>query len=97
MNTDSKNIRYIVMMLNPDTYQYTSDGKRIDTHEGEIFSSLKEAREYANDAIDDKLCTRFAIGMFVFDKQSERMSISCVETFGFKNDKKYVNQLELFG
>ena len=93
---DSKNIRYIVMMLNPDIQQYMSTGERIETHDGEIFSSLEDAKEYAMDSIEQKLCTRFSIGLFVFDKQSERMSISCIETFGFRNDKKNINQLTLF-
>lgn len=93
---DSKNIRYIVMMLNPDTQQYMSTGERIDTHDGEIFSCLNDAKEYAMQTIEEKLCTRFSIGMFVFENQSERMSISCIETYGFRNDKKNINQLTLF-
>jgi hypothetical protein len=93
---DAKDIRYIVMMLNPDAHQYTSSGERIDTHDGEIFSNLKDAREYALDSINSKQCTRFAIGMFVFDSQAEKMSISMVETFGFRNDKKSTDQLDLF-
>jgi hypothetical protein len=90
------NIRYIVFMLNPDVQQYTSSGAKIETHDGEIFCSLKEAQEYANDALNDNLCTRFAIGMFVYEPQAQQMSISMVETFGFKNDRKNVNQLEIF-
>lgn len=91
-----ENIRYIVMQLNPDTHQYMSTGERIDTHDGNIFSNLNDAREYAQEAIQSKDCTRFAIGMFVMDFQAERMSISMVETFGFRKDKKNVNQLALF-
>lgn len=90
------NIRYIVFMLNPDVQQYTSSGAKIETHDGEIFCSLKEAQEYANDAIDDNLCTRFAIGMFHLDAQAQQMGITMIETFGFKNDRKNINQLELF-
>lgn len=92
----AENIRYIVMLLNPDTYQYMSNGERIDTHDGNIFCKLTDAREYACEAVESKLCTRFAIGMFVIDMQAERMNISVVETFGFKNDKKNPNQLSLF-
>ncbi|NCB70076.1 MAG: hypothetical protein EOM47_14700 [Bacteroidia bacterium] len=90
-----KDLRYIVFMLNPDVQQYFGN-KRIDTHDGEIFSSHKEAKEYAIDAIGQKLCTRFVIGMFVLDAQSNSMTISCVETFGFRNDKKNVTQLSIF-
>jgi hypothetical protein len=93
---EAKELRYIVMMLNPQAAQFTSSGQRIETHDGEIFCSIDEAREYANDSIKQKLCTRFAIGMFVIDMHATRMSISVIETYGFKNDKQNVNQLELF-
>lgn len=91
-----KNLRYIVMMLNPDVQQYSSTGERLDTHDGNIFCSIEDAREYAQDAIDNNLCTRFAIGTFVMDLQRENMMISLVETFGFRNDRKNVIQLSLF-
>tara|TARA_R110002050_G_scaffold174876_5_gene307825 strand:- start:806 stop:1063 length:258 start_codon:yes stop_codon:yes gene_type:complete len=84
------------MMLNPDTQQYSSTGERIDTHDGNIFCNIEDAKEYAQEAIDDKQCTRFAIGTFVMDLQRENMTISLVETFGFRNDKKNVSQLSLF-
>lgn len=93
---DTKNLRFIVFLLNPNTQQYMLNGDRIDTHDGEIFSSLKDAKEYAEDSIKSKQCTRFVIGFFVFGNQSERISISCVETYGFKNDKKDIDKLTLF-
>jgi|GEM_PF-5037341 len=92
----TENIRYILIELNPDIHQYMSTGKRIDTHDGNIFCCLDDAREYALKAIESKDCTRFAIGMFVIDLQAEMMSISLVETYGFRNDKKNINQLALF-
>lgn len=90
-----KDLRYIVFLLNPDTQQYLS-GRRVDTHDGEIFRSLKEAKDYAIKSIDEHHCTRFAIGVFVIDQLAECMIITSIETFGFRNDKKIVNQLELF-
>lgn len=92
---DPQDLRYIVFMLNPNTQQYFGN-KRINTHDGKIFCSLSDAKEYAVDAIEDNHCTRFAVGVFVLDKQSETMGISSVETFGFRNDKKNINQLDLF-
>jgi hypothetical protein len=92
----TENIRYIVIQLNPDALQYMSTGERIDTHDGNIFCSLNDAKEDALKSIESKDCTRFAIGMFVIDLQAERMSISILETFGFRNDKKNINQLALF-
>jgi hypothetical protein len=93
---ESQNLRYIVFLLNPDVAQFLSDGRRIDTHDGNIYCNLQDAKEYAQECIKDKDCTRFAIGVFVLDKEAERMEISHIETFGFRNDKKNVNQLELF-
>lgn len=89
-------IRYIVFLLVPEFQSYTSDGRRIDKHDGEIFSSLIDAKEYAVNAIKDKLCTRFVIGSFVIENQTERIGIYCIETYGFRNDKKNLDQLELF-
>ena len=92
----TETLKYIVFMLNPDVEQYLSTGERIDTHDGEIFSDLEEAKTYAVDAIEEKYCTRFVIGRFLSDSSSERMSISLVETFGFKKDKKSINQMHIF-
>ena len=91
-----ENIRYIVIQLNTETYQYLSTGEKIDIHDGNIYCSLHDAKEYALKGIESKDFTRFAIGVFVMDIQAEIMSISIVETFGFRNDKKNVNQLSLF-
>ena len=96
MVTDVSALRYIVFYLNTDVAQYLSDGTRIDTHDGDIYRSLTEAKESAMKAIKAKHCTRFIIGVFVWDAQAERMGISMVETFGFRNDKKNPEQLDLF-
>lgn len=93
---DLGKLRFIVMMLTPDTQQYTSSGARIDTHDGNIFCNIEDTRQYAKDAIDNKQCTRFVIGTFVMDLEKQNMTISLVETFGFKKDKKNVNQLNMF-
>jgi hypothetical protein len=82
-------------MLNPDMPQYASDGRKFDNSSGEIFTSITEARDYALDAIECKLCTRFVIGVFMLDSNT-RMIITSIETFGFKHDKKNVNQMKLF-
>lgn len=92
---DVKDLRYIVFLLIPETQQYLGDQK-IDTHEGTVFCSLKEAKEYAAKSIKDQYCSRFVIGVFVLEKDAESMGISSVETFGFRHDKKNVSQLDLF-
>lgn len=82
-------------MLNPEGQQHFG-GRRIETHDGKIFCSLPDAKEYASDAIKEKYCTRFAIMVFVMEKEAETMGITMVETYGFRNDKKNINQLDLF-
>lgn len=90
-------LKYIVLMLNPETAQYTSDGRRIDTHDGVILDSIDEAREEALEWVEEKLCTRFVIGRFLLDKNSmRRTEIQLIETWGFRNDRKNPQQLELF-
>lgn len=65
-------------------------------HDGKIFSSYQEAKNYAAECISEKYCEKFAIGFFSIDINSKEMLITSVETFGFSGDKKNVNQLELF-
>lgn len=84
------------MMLCTDTDQYTAGGDKIDTHDGAIFCDMEAAKEYAEDAVANNLCTRFTIGRFVLDPLSEKTYISEIETFGFRKDKKNINQLKLF-
>jgi hypothetical protein len=78
-------IRYIVFLL---------DSSR--QHDGYIFASLKEAREYAQDAIKERYCTRFVIGKFINDGKLNHANIHMVETFGFKGDMKHTGQMQLF-
>jgi len=93
---EEKHLRYIVVMLNPDTAQYLSTGQKIETHSGAVFRSRQDAKKYAQESIKEKLCTRFAIGEFVLDSSSEKSYIELLETYGFKNDKSKVVQLEFF-
>lgn len=58
---NSQNLRYIVFLLNPGK-QYLSDGSKADCHDGEIFRSVADAREYAMEAIKNHEATRFVIG-----------------------------------
>lgn len=101
MKNKIEQIKYIVFMLETNVPRRLSDGQKIDVHEGAIFNSLKEAEEYANDAVKHHLCNRFVIGLFVIDDDvirypQERIDISLVETYGFKKDVKHIGQLDLF-
>jgi len=82
----TEDIRYIVFLL---------DSKFKD-HDGKIFCSLPEAREYATDAINENYCDKAAVGMFVMNSNAREMLISMVETIGFAGDKQSANQLALF-
>jgi hypothetical protein len=66
------------------------------THDGKVFCSFKDCKEYAVDALGDHYCDKIVIGMFYMDPNSEEMLITKVETMGFPGDRKNINQLELF-
>jgi hypothetical protein len=82
----SENLRYIIFAIDSKEKQ----------HDGKIFASYQEAKEYAADLIADKFADKTVIGMFHIDKDSKEMFISQIETIGFAGDKKNVNQLNLF-
>ncbi len=82
-----ENARYILFLI--DT--------KIKQHDGKIFCSYKEAKEYAVECLkEDGYCDKAVIGYFVIDPQASEMIITMIETVGFRNDKKNVNQLEMF-
>ena len=90
MNTgqalEATSLRYILFLID----------SKIKQHDGKIFSSYTEAREYASDCIKEKYSDKAVIGMFYLDIRSKEMLITNVETIGFPGDKKNINQLELF-
>ena len=82
----SDSARYILFLID----------SKIKQHDGKIFCSHKEAREYASDCITENYCNKAVIGMFSMNTQAKEMIITMVETIGFAGDKKNINQLELF-
>lgn len=83
---DSASIRYILFLID----------SKFKEHDGKIFCSYEEAREYANDCINENYSDKAVIGMFCMNPNSKVMMITMVQTLGFLGDKKDVNQLELF-
>jgi hypothetical protein len=83
---DSASLRYILFLID----------SRIKEHDGKIFCSYDEAREYASDCINEKYSDKAVIGMFCLEPNSKEMLITMVETIGFSGDKKNINQLQLF-
>jgi len=79
-------IRYILFLID----------SKIKEHDGKIFCSYKEARNYANDCITENYSDKAVIGMFTINTQAREMLITMVETIGFTGDKKNLNQLQLF-
>lgn len=86
MKTENFYPRYILILID----------KKHKEHDGIVFKSLSDAKEYARDCIQEKYCTSFVIGMFVFNYIDERIIISFVESYGMPGDKKKINQLKLF-
>jgi len=84
---DSKNLRYILFLL---------DKTKHIQHDGKIFVSYNDAKNYANDCIKDNYSDKFIIGLFYMDLNKSELLITMVETFGFSNDVKKLSQLELF-
>jgi hypothetical protein len=82
----SASLRYILFLID----------SRIKEHDGKIFCSYDEAREYASDCINEKYSDKAVIGMFCLEPNSKEMLITMVETIGFSGDKKNINQLQLF-
>lgn len=83
---DNNSGRYILFLI--DT--------KIKDHDGKIFTSSKDAKDYANEVISEKYADKAVIGFFTIDSSVREMTISQIETIGFTGDKKNVNQLELF-
>lgn len=82
----AESIRYILFLVDSKYKQ----------HDGKIFCSYNEAKEYADDCLSEKYVDKAVIGMFTLNAQHKQMLITMVETIGFTGDKKNVNQLELF-
>jgi hypothetical protein len=93
---DIKDIRYIVFLLSPEFNQYLSDGRKTETHDGYVFANRNDAIEFAHKSVREKECSRFVVGLFVYEKDLEMLGVSCIESFGFRHDKKNVEQLKLF-
>lgn len=83
---DSTSLRYILFLID----------SKIKEHDGKIFISYDEARQYAADCINEKYSDKAVIGMFYLNNNAKEMLISMVETIGFSGDHKNANQLQLF-
>lgn len=82
---EANKLRYIVMVLDTKSKE----------HDGKVFASYDEAREYASDYLNDKFCDKIVIGMFYLSDFKEIL-ITNIETFGFTGDNKNFNQSKLF-
>jgi hypothetical protein len=81
---EGKDLRFIVFVLN----------SKVEYHDGKVFVSLKDAREFVRDTMEVKYGDKAVIGTFV-DDGSQEMNIEFIETIGLKTSKK-VSQLNLF-
>lgn len=66
-------------------------------HDGKVFRDYQDAREFLSDCLTEypEWKLQGVIGSFILDPSRE-MYIEFIESFGFPNDKKQVNQLQLF-
>lgn len=86
MSSNVDQLRYIIFLID----------SKIKDHDGKVFCSYKEAREYAHGTITEKYANKAVIGMFLLNPNSKEMLITSVETIGFAGDKKNVGKLNLF-
>jgi hypothetical protein len=84
---DRNQIRYIAILID----------SKIKEHDGKVFCSIDDAREYAMNVINENYADRAVIGMFVIDMLARESIITMIDTLGFTGDKKKINQLKLFG
>jgi hypothetical protein len=82
---DPRNLKYIVFVLD----------SKFEQHDGKVFSSLPDAREFVSDCINEKWGNKMIIGTFVLQDARE-MEIEFIETFGLNTSKKKIEQLNLF-
>lgn len=82
----SASIRYIVFLI--DT--------KIKDHDGKVFCSYQEAKQYTAETIKEKYADKAVIGIFSMVPNANSMLITMVETIGFSGDKKNIAQLNLF-
>jgi len=80
-----EDLRFIVFLID----------SKFKQHDGKVFKRLSDAREFCRNVIESKDADKIIIGTFTTDGSIES-SITCIETYGFKNDKKQIEQLELF-
>lgn len=81
-----ENLRYIVFLIE----------SKFKEHDGMVFASLTEAREYCKSTIKKQYADKLVIGSFVMEQNASEMFINTIETYGFKGDKKNTEQLKLF-
>lgn len=80
------NVRYIVFLID----------SKIKDHDGKIFTSYNDAKDYVKSVINSYYSDKAVIGMFLLNQNLKEMNISHIDSIGFKNDKKDINQLSLF-
>jgi hypothetical protein len=78
MENTVESLRYILFLID----------SKIKQHDGKIFCSYNEAKQYASDCIKDNYSDKAVIGMFNLNAKAKEMLITMVETIGFKGDKK---------
>lgn len=83
---EAEKLRYIVFVID----------SKYKSHDGKIFSSVEEAREFVVDTMHYDYGDKAVIGCFYLDKDSKEMLITHIDSIGFKGDKKNINQTQLF-
>lgn len=83
---DVTDLRYVVFAID----------SRYHKHEGVIKKSLAQARESAQEMLDDYTGTKMILASFILNKDAETMYLHEVEVIDNKTSKTKLNQLKLF-
>jgi hypothetical protein len=86
MVPEISSLRYILFLID----------SKIKEHDGKIYVSYQDAKDYAIDCLQSHYADKVVIGMFSLDAMAEHMQITKVETIGFAGDKKNIHQIALF-
>ena len=65
-------------------------------HDGYVFPTYNGAKEYVSECFEEGYSNKAIIGMYTYDANQKQMMITHIDTIGYTNDAKKINQLKLF-
>lgn len=79
-------IRFIVFLID----------SRNNEHDGYIFASIQDARNYAHDSLNDNYCTSAILAEFIFEPEQREMMLHAIETINAKAYSRSKSKAKIF-